>query len=95
MKIWLDDVRPAPDGYLLCKSVNEAKRAIEQAEAAGEEIEELNCDHDLGDYAPDGGDGIKLIDWLCERETYYPVQLHTMNPVGRDNMLRTIRRYWK
>ena len=30
-------------------------------------------------------------------ETYerYPVRLHTMNPVGRENMQRLIERYWK
>ena len=31
-------------------------------------IDEINCDHDLGDYASDGGDGIKLIDWLVKRK---------------------------
>ncbi len=94
MKIWLDDVRPAPEGYVLCRSVNEAIRAIEENEKT-ERVEVIDCDHDLGDYAFDGGDGIKLIDWLVERGTFYPVRLHTMNPVGRDNMLRTIERYWK
>lgn len=38
MKIWIDDVRTAPAGYTWCKSVNEAKRAIEKAEKAGEII---------------------------------------------------------
>jgi len=95
MKIWLDDVRPAPDGYVLCLSVNEAKRAVEEAERTGEAVEVLDLDHDLGDYFPDGGDGIKLLDWLCERGTFYPIALHTANPVGRDNMLRLIRRHWK
>ena len=95
MKIWLDDVRPAPDGYVLCLSVNEAKRAVEEAERTGEAVEVLDLDHDLGDYFPDGGDGIKLLDWLCERRTFYPIALHTANPVGRDNMLRLIRRHWK
>ena len=28
MKLWIDDVRPAPEGYVWCKSVNEAKRVI-------------------------------------------------------------------
>ena len=94
MKIWLDDVRPAPSGYMLAHSVNEAMAYILSAESEGEEIELIDCDHDLGDYAVDGGDGIKLLDWLVERETYYPIALHTANPVGRENMLRTIRRYW-
>ena len=93
VKIWLDDVRSAPEGYVLCKSVNEAKKAIESLESSCE-IVEINCDHDLGDYAFDGGDGIKLLDWLVERQTLYPVLLHTMNPVGRENMQRMIDRYW-
>ena len=63
MKIWLDDIRPAPEGYVWCKSVNIAKRTIESAE---EPIVLIDCDHDLGDYAYDGGDGIKLLDWLVE-----------------------------
>lgn len=28
MKIWLDDMRPAPEGFVWCRSVNEAKRLI-------------------------------------------------------------------
>lgn len=68
-----------------------AKRTIESAE---EPILLIDCDHDLGDYAYDGGDGIKLLDWLAENDRFYPIRLHTMNPVGRENMLRMIRRYW-
>ena len=94
IKIWLDDVREAPEGYCRCHSVNEAKEKIIECEKEFVVIDEINCDHDLGDYASDGGDGIKLIDWLAERETYYPVKLHTMNPVGRENMQREIDRYW-
>ena len=29
MKIWLDDLRSAPDGFVWCRSVNEAKSVIE------------------------------------------------------------------
>ena len=58
-------------------------------------IEVIDCDHDLGDYASDGGDGIKLLDWLVERKSFYTIVLHTMNPVGRKNMEREIDRYWR
>lgn len=64
-------------------SVDEAKKMIEIAEKAEDKIEVIDCDHDLGDYAAYGGDGIKLLDWLLERDTLYPVKLHTANPVGR------------
>ena len=94
MKIWLDDLRKAPSGYVLAKSVNDAKRLIEYYESENVEIELLDLDHDLGDFYSDGGDGINLLDWLVERQTFYPIELHTMNPVGRENMLRILRRYW-
>ncbi len=32
MKLWIDDIRPAPEGYLWVKSVNEAKRIIIDSE---------------------------------------------------------------
>ena len=32
MKLWIDDYRPAPEGYVWCKSVNEAKRLIQENE---------------------------------------------------------------
>ena len=95
MKLWLDDIRPVPAGYDGAKSVNEAISMIMEAEENEEEIEILDLDHDLGDYYPDGGDAINLLDWLAERETYYPIKIHTSNPVGRANMERIIERFWK
>ena len=94
MKIWLDDIRQAPLGYTHTKSGNETKEVIIKAEQEGVAIELLDLDHDLGDFAYDGGDAIKILDWLIERGTLYQIEIHTANPVGRDNMLRTISRYW-
>ena len=95
MKIWLDDLRQAPEGFETARSVNEAIGLIERAEAEGLSIEMIDLDHDLGDYFADGGDAIKLLDWLAERGTFYPVTIHTANPVGKANMERMIERYWK
>lgn len=90
MKIWLDDLREAPEGYVHIKSVNEAKDFIMQHS----DIELLDLDHDLGDFAKDGGDAIELLKWLIETGRTCPVKLHTMNPVGRQNMQALIDRYW-
>lgn|GEM_PF-318258 len=95
IRIWLDDVRDAPEGYHGCHSVNKAKELIEKCEFDHSKIEVIDCDHDLGDYSEDGGDGIKLLEWLAERGTFYPIELHTMNPVGRENMQQILDRYWK
>ena len=45
MKLWIDDIRPAPDRYVWCKSVNQAKRVF----CKGYEIEMIDIDHDAGD----------------------------------------------
>lgn len=103
MKLWIDDVRPAPEEYVWCKSVNKAKRIIMRYEFLYKDvkmdnshfnynIELLDVDHDAGDYAYDGGDYIKLLDWLEETGRNYPIHIHSMNPVGRDNMLAIIRK---
>ena len=56
MRLWVDDVRPAPDGYFWAKSVDQAKRMI------------------------------------LETGRNYPVHIHSMNPVGVENMRRVIHR---
>ena len=59
-------------------------------------IELIDIDHDAGDYAYDGGDYIKLLDWLEETGRNYPIHIHSMNPVGVQNMRAIIRRNgWK
>lgn len=96
MRIWLDDLRKMPDGYTHhAHSVEMAKILIGMAEKRGEDIEVISCDHDLEYYECCGGDGIKLLDWLVDRNTLYPIKLHTSNPVGRANMQRILDRYWK
>ena len=103
MKLWIDDLRPAPAGYTWVKTVNDAKWYIESAE----EIEEIfptgtpvikliDIDHDAGNFVRNGGDYIKLIDWLEETGRNYPIRLHSMNPVGVQNMRAIINKNgWK
>ena len=96
MKLWIDDVRPAPNGYVWCVSVGQAKQVIHSNELRHETIELIDIYHDAGDYAFDGGDYIKLLDWLEETGRNYPIRIHSMNPVGVENMRRIIQRNgWK
>ena len=90
MKLWIDDCRPAPTGYTLCRTVNSAKHRIEIADFTGEQIELIDIDHDAGYYAQFGGDYIKLLDWLEETNRNYPICIHSQNPVGIANMRRII-----
>lgn len=99
MYLWVDDLREPPkDGndWFWARSVSEAKTAIVLYERQrSKDAIHIDLDYDAGDYAFDGGDYIEVLKWL-EREqlpdTGYTFHLHTMNPVGRDNM-RTIINY--
>lgn len=107
MILWVDDVREPmwnKGCYRWVKSVNEAKQAIIDFEsrcarglmAPDAYIEYIDMDHDAGDYASDGGDYIKLLDWLEEEGYCYDIRIHSMNPVGRANMRTIIQRNgWK
>ena len=123
MKLWIDDVRPAPEGYVWVKTVNEAKQIIlEFYEFANKisnsglhaylskhdkdsvfnilmhSIEVIDIDHDAGEYSlPNfGGDYIRLLDWLEVIGFSFPIRIHSMNPVGVENMRRIIRKNgWK
>ena len=107
MKIWVDDVRPAPIGYYRILTVNHFKTVVTNAEkriAKGLNtfwegnkehslpIELIDLDHDAGDYASDGGDYINILNWLEETGRSYPIRFHSMNPVGVENMRRIIER---
>jgi hypothetical protein len=87
--------------WIEVKSVNKAKKEIMRMENFAKwdksfAIELLDLDHDLGDYSTDGGDGVKLLDWLEETGRNYPICIHSMNVVGAANMRAIIRRNgWK
>ena len=77
-------------------SVEGAKAAILTAESIDEDIELIDIDHDAGVYAFNGGDYIRLLDWLEETGRNYPIHIHSQNVVGVQNMRRIIERNgWK
>lgn len=97
MKIWIDDIRQPPtwprssDIWHWATSVNDAINAIEYFEKWFK-VELIDIDHDAGDYVNDGGDYIKVLDWLEDTGRNYPIRIHSMNPVGVENMRRIIRK---
>ena len=96
IKIWIDDIRTPPsDEWVWIKSVDDAITEIIYDELNVEYVGEIyliSLDHDAGDYASNGGDYIKFLDWLEETDRNYPIHIHSMNPVGVENMRRIIRR---
>ena len=88
MKLWIDDIRPAPDGFIWCKSVNQAKAAITAYE------HQYSCDNILIDLDNDAADYFKILDWLKEKnivDTGYFFKIHSKNPVGIMKMEDIIR----
>lgn len=88
MKLWIDDIRPAPDGFIWCKSVNQAKAAITAYE------HQYSCDNILIDLDDDADGYFKILDWLEEKnivDTGYFFKIHSKNPVGIMKMEDIIR----
>lgn len=100
MKLWIDDVRPAPEGYVWCLTTNEAKHIIQNVQSLRyithnenlPTIELIDIDHDAGDMARWGGDYIKIMDWMEKQGLSFPIHIHSMNPVGVANMRAIIER---
>ena len=102
MKLWIDDVRPAPHGYHWLQSTNAALRFIRKNH---DQIEEIWLDHDAGVFASDGGDFIEILKEM-ERLAHHPrwkvpykasfmkykFGLHSANPVGVANMRAIIEK---
>jgi len=91
MKVWLDDERPAPDGWVGCRWPEEVIRLLETGR-----VEMLSLDHDLGEAA--GRTGMDVLVWLEEQVWVHQFRpprvmtVHSMNPVARDRMRALIRR---
>lgn len=70
-----------------CRSVNETISVIKNSR----DISLIDIDHDAGIYYSDGGDYIRILDWLEEHGYSYPIRIHSMNPVGVQNMRSIIQ----
>lgn len=98
MKIWVDDIRQAPEGYIWCKSTNEALRLIFVQH--NYKIEVIDLDHNMGDTF--GGDAIRILQEferkshrnseIAEAVKNIKFRLHSANPVGVENMRRIIQK---
>ena len=120
MKLWVDDARQAPEGYIWVRSVNDAMvqimmaeervdRYIKEQEVSKSDdpkcynlriklrsVQLIDIDHDAGEYSNAGGDYINLLNWLEETGRNYPIRIHSMNPVGVQNMRAIIMKNgWK
>ncbi len=85
MKLWIDDLRPAPEGWLWAKNSKDAITVLSRGM-----VPEVSFDHDLG------GDTTsrEVVLWLCEHGNWPGIcRVHSMNPVGRKWLIGMIDRY--
>ena len=98
--IWVDDIRIPRGDYIWAKSTNEAIGLIQKCEkrlkrsglVPSSENITVDLDHDAGAFYSDGGDFIRVLDWMEATGRDYSIRIHTMNPVGRMNMMNIVEK---
>lgn len=93
-KLYIDDIRDAPEGWNQCRTVTEAIKAIRMFRHS---IKEISIDHDISYQIelngisrpyPSPETFMAVLLYIIEvmpRET--KITLHTANPVGRNQMM--------
>lgn len=89
MKVFLDDVRPTPEGWLHAYWPEEVIALLETGL-----VTEVSLDHDLGD--DEHGTGNDVVLWVEEKvatEGFIPplMHVHSANSAARAKMLAGIR----
>jgi hypothetical protein len=96
VRLWLDDIRPMPEGY-----THHARTASEAiALLAAGEVTHASLDHDLGE---GDGTGYEVAKWIAVNAiggTLGPIELkcHSWNPVGREGIewaIQKAKEAWK
>lgn len=85
MKLWIDDIRPAPEGYEWGQSVEVALSKIKEG-MYWHTLEVISLDHDAGVYSNQGGDYIEILNTMerwyltsCPWFKQVPIHIHSMN----------------
>ena len=97
MKVFLDDIREPPQGWVLVRTAHEAIAAL----ATGK-VTHISLDHDLGD-DDKNGTGYDVVLWIEEAvalRAFVPpaLSIHSANVVGRQRMeaaIAEIKRFQK
>ena len=88
MKVYLDDERPTPDGWVRTYHPGETITLLETGE-----VTELSLDHDLGSGCGTGYDVVVWIEEAVALRGFVPprIYVHTANPAARERMVAGVR----
>lgn len=84
MLLWVDDIRPAPEGWIWVKTAEEAIEFLKD-----QPVSVVSLDHDLADSSVPEKTGYTVACFIEERAwteiSYRPpeIRVHSANPVGR------------
>lgn len=89
IRLWLDDERNPPTGWVWVKTAKEAMRVITSGK-----VLVVSLDHDLGLPLENGGDVLRWLEEQVFVNGFWPplIEIHTMNPVARSWMLKVARK---
>lgn len=109
LRVWLDDSRPAPTGWMHLRSVHAVQELLK-----ANVVREISLDHDLGwcadciregahlrktgrRHCPHMPTGYDLCVWMADTGTWpaVPPAVHSGNLEGGARMLGLIARHWK
>jgi hypothetical protein len=96
MKLWVDDIRPAPEDWKWIKNAQEFVTYEILGHICEGNVKEISFDHDLGEESSQNG--YQLLNLLEEmiafkllpKENVPILSVHSMNPVGRKNIQAAI-----
>lgn len=94
MKVYLDDERIAPDGWIQVNWPDEAIRLLQTGT-----VTHLSLDHDLGN--DQRGTGYDVLLWieeavaLCKFTPPANIEVHSANPAAKKRMLEAIEAIWR
>ena len=89
-KIWIDDIREAPEGFKQFKTVRDFIDWCYQRQYLSDVVL-IDTDHDAGEFQEFGGDYIRIFEYLdkCGVKNI-TIHIHSSNPVGATNIRKLI-----
>ena len=96
LKLFLDDIRPAPPGWAVFRTAEELLAYIFDTLGGNlEQVEAMSLDHDLGEGVMSGYGFLSRLeeaahDGKVKGLCGVSISVHSANPIGRANMMRVL-----
>lgn len=91
LKIFLDDIKPCPKGWLWVKTIDDFKEVVQKNV---DNLEVISLDYEL-EVMDKGRTGLDACKYLIENGIYCPkIVIHSIHPQA-DQMKKLLRKYMK